>query len=60
MSPLATKLKEECLALLPPTLFFFLMLHLVALLRALMLTGTRITLSTSWQVTLSARLRGKA
>ena len=60
MSALSTKLKEEFLALLPPTLFFFLMLHLVALIRALMLKGTGITLSTSWQVTLSALLLGKA
>ena len=55
------KLKEEFFALLSPTLFFlFLMLHLVALIRALMLTGTGITLSTSWQVTVSALLLGKA
>jgi hypothetical protein len=60
MLSIATKLKEECLALLPPTLFFILMLHLVALIRALMLQGTGITLNTSWQVTVSALLLGKA
>ena len=60
MRSIATKLKEEFLALLPPTLFFVLMLHLVALIRALMLTGTGITLNTSWQVTVSALLLGKA
>jgi len=60
MRSIATKLKEEFFALLPPTLFFFLMLHLVALIRALMLTGTGITLNTSWQVTVSALLLGKA
>ena len=60
MSSIATKLKEEFFALLPPTLFFFFMLHLVALIRSLMLTGTGITLSTSWQVTVSALLLGKA
>jgi len=60
MSKLCTKLQEEFKALLPPALFFFVMLHLVALIRALMLKGTGIALSTSWQVTLSALILGKA
>jgi hypothetical protein len=60
MSKLSTKLKEEFQALLPPTLFFFVMLHLVALIRALMLKGTGIAVSTSWQVTLAALILGKA
>jgi len=60
MSQLSTKLKEEFKALLPPALFFFVMLHLVALIRVLMLKGTGIALSTSWQVTLSALILGKA
>jgi hypothetical protein len=60
MSQLSTKLQEEFKALLPPALFFFVMLHLVALIRVLMLKGTGIALSTSWQVTLSALILGKA
>src|SRR5262245_21191119 len=60
MSKLTTKLQEEFKALLPPTLFFFVMLHLVALMRALMLKGTGIAVSTSWQVTLLALILGKA
>ena len=60
MSKLSTKLKEEFKALLPPALFFFVMLHLIALIRVLMLKGTGIALSTSWQVTLSALILGKA
>lgn len=40
MSKLATKLKEEFEALLPPTIFFFVALHMVALIRVLMLKGT--------------------
>src|SRR5215475_6293900 len=59
MSTLSIKLKEEFIALLPPTLFFFVALHLVALIRVLMLKGTGIALSTSWQVTLSALILGK-
>jgi hypothetical protein len=60
MSKLFTKLQEEFKALLPPTLFFFVALHLVALIRVLMLEGTGITLSTSWQVTVAALILGKA
>ena len=60
MSKLSTKLKEEFAALLPPTIFFFVALHLVALIRVLMLEGTGISLSTSWQVTVSALILGKA
>src|SRR4029453_7371204 len=60
MSKLFTKLQEECKALLPPAIFFFIMLHLVALMRALMLKGTGIAASTPWQVTLSALILGKA
>jgi hypothetical protein len=60
MSKLFTKLQEEFKALLPPTIFFFVALHLVALIRVLMLKGTGIALSTSWQVTVAALILGKA
>jgi hypothetical protein len=60
MSQLSTKLQEEFKALLPPALFFFVMLHLVAFIRVLMLKGTGIAASTPWQVTLSALILGKA
>jgi hypothetical protein len=60
MSKLFTKLTEEFKALLPPTIFFFVALHLVALIRILMLKGTGIALSTSWQVTVAALILGKA
>jgi len=60
MSKLFTKLREELKALLPPTIFFFVALHLVALIRVLMLKGTGIAVSTSWQVTVAALILGKA
>jgi hypothetical protein len=60
MSKFFAKLKEEFQAMLPPALFFFVMLHLVALIRSLMLKGTGIAINTSWQVTLSALILGKA
>jgi hypothetical protein len=60
MSQLSTKLKEEFKALLPPTLFFFVTLHLIALIRVLMLKGTGIAANTPWQATLAALILGKA
>ena len=60
MRKLAMKLKEELEAMLPPTIFFFVALHLVALIRSLMLKGTGIPLSSSLQVTVAALLLGKA
>lgn len=60
MSRLFAKVKEEIGALLPPTLFFFVALHLVALLRALMLEGTGIALGTSASITVAALILGKA
>jgi hypothetical protein len=60
MRRLATKLSEEFAALLPPTIFFLVTLHLVALLRALMLKGTGLAVSTPVQVTLAALILGKA
>jgi len=43
MTKLSTKLKEEFFALLPPTIFFFVALHIVAFVRVLMLKGTGIS-----------------
>ena len=60
MSKLVAKLKEEVEAVLPPTIFFFVALHLVALIRVLMLRGTGIAVSTPLQVTLAALILGKA
>jgi hypothetical protein len=57
---LATKLREEFVALLPPTIFFLVALHLVALIRTLMLKGTGIAVTTPLQVTLAALILGKA
>ena len=42
MKKVFSKLKEEFKAVLPPTIFFFVALHLVALMRVLMLKGTGI------------------
>jgi hypothetical protein len=59
MSKFSEKIKEEFHALLPPTLFFFITLHLIALIRVLMLKGTGIALGTSVSVTIAALVLGK-
>jgi hypothetical protein len=60
MRTLVAKLKEEFEAVLPPTIFFFVALQLVALIRVLMLRGTGIAVSTPVQVALAALILGKA
>jgi hypothetical protein len=60
MSKLVGKIKEEIKAILPPTIFFFVGLHIVLLIRVLMLKGTGIALETSASVTLAALILGKA
>ena len=60
MSKVFEKVKEEVVALLPPTIFFFVTLHLVAVIRVLMLKGTGIPVSTPLQVTIAALVLGKA
>ena len=60
MSKLSAKIKEEFYDLLPPTIFFFIALHMVAIFRVLMLKGTGITLGTSASVTVAALILGKA
>ncbi len=60
MSELATKIKAEFKDLLPPAIFFFVVLHLVAILRILMLEGTGIALGTSASITVGALILAKA
>src|SRR5260370_32355345 len=60
MSKLSTKLKEEFFALLPPTIFFFVALHIVAFVRVLMLKVTGISPLSSMSVAVAALILGKA
>jgi hypothetical protein len=60
MSELSTKINEEIRALIPPTIFFFITLNLVALLRVLMLKGTGIVVTTPLQTAVGALILGKA
>ena len=60
MTQLIHKLREEFYKLLPPTLFFFVVLHIVAFVRVLMLKGTGISAQTSISVAIAALILGKA
>lgn len=60
MSKFSAKVKEEFEALIPPTLFFFVALHLVAIIRSLMLEGAGISLGTSVSVALASLVLGKS
>ena len=54
------KLKEEFLAVLPPTLFFFIALHIVGWVRVLTAKGTGLPVTSSAQIALAALIIGKA
>jgi hypothetical protein len=60
MNKVWAKIKEELMAMLPPTIFFFVALHIIAIIRVLMLKGTGIPLSTSAAVTIAALVLGKS
>jgi hypothetical protein len=60
MNKAAEKLKQEFLAVLPPTIFFFVALHIVGLVRALMTQGTGLPVTSSAQIAIAALILGKA
>src|SRR6266403_4742551 len=60
MTKLSTTLKKEFFELLPPTIFFFVALHIVAFVRVLMLEKTGIAPSSSISIAVAALILGKA
>lgn len=54
------KVKQEFYEILPPTLFFFVALHIVAIVRILMNKGTGISLVTTPSLAVAALIMGKA
>jgi len=54
------KLKEEFLAVLPPTIFFFVTLHIVAAVRLLMAKGTNFQPLSTISIVVAALILGKA
>ena len=60
MTKLFTTLKKEFFELLPPTIFFFVALHIVAFIRVLMLKGTGISPLSTMSIAVAALILGKA
>ncbi len=61
MSKFTATVKHEFFELIPPTLYFFVILHIiVALIRALMTRNTGIDISTTTSVTVGALILGKS
>jgi hypothetical protein len=60
MSKLAKTIKHELAELVPPTIYFFVILHIVAFLRVLMNKNTGIELATTMSITVAALILGKA
>ncbi len=54
------KLKEELVAVVPPTLFFFLALHVVGVIRTLMARGSGYDASSTVAIGVAALILGKA
>jgi hypothetical protein len=55
-----TKLKEEFFKILPPTIYFFVALHIVMFIRVLMLEGTGLSPYSSISIAVAALILGKA
>ena len=60
MSNAGAKIKEEFLKLLPPTLYFFVALHIVAFVHVLIARGSMISPQTTISVGVAALILGKA
>jgi hypothetical protein len=60
MGKVTAKIKEEFLAMIPPTIFFFVALHLVAFVRVLIAKGTGISPLATISIAIAALILGKA
>ncbi|MCU0070198.1 hypothetical protein N8H71_01275 [Pseudomonas koreensis] len=54
------KIKHEFMKVLPPTVFFFVILHIVALIRSLMIKGSGVDLPLSASVLIASLILGKS
>jgi hypothetical protein len=60
MRGMLEKLKEEFFAALPPMIFFFVALHIVAVVRTLMAEGTQLQPAATVSIAVAALILGKA
>lgn len=59
MKNVLLKIKHEAMKAIPPTVFFFVILHIVAAIRALMVKGTGVELPVSASVLIASLVLGK-
>jgi hypothetical protein len=60
MNKVIAKVKEEALAVLPPTIFFFIALHVIAFVRVLISHGTGIAPLSTMSIAVASLILGKA
>ena len=60
MHKILEKLKEEFFAILPPTIFFFVALHIVAFIRVLMTKGSHFEPFSTTSIAIGSLILGKA
>ena len=60
MHKLLAKLKEEFFAILPPTIFFFVALHILTLIRVLMAVGSHFEPLSTMSIAIASLILGKA
>jgi hypothetical protein len=60
MHKIIEKLKEEFFAILPPTIFFFVALHIVTFIRVLMTKGSHFVPLSTMSIAIAALILGKA
>lgn len=60
MVSIASKLEHELMKALPPTIFFFVILHIVAIIRALMIKGSGISVDSTASILLASLVLGKS
>jgi hypothetical protein len=60
MSNLVKTIKHELAEMVPPTIYFFVILHIVAIIRVLMNRGTGIPPATTMSIAVAALILGKA
>jgi len=60
MNAMMNKVKHEFMKVLPPTIFFFVILHIVALIRSLMIKGSGVDLPVSASVLIASLILGKS
>ncbi len=60
MNAMLHTIKHEVMKAIPPTVFFFIILHIVALIRTLMMKGTGVSMPVSTSILIASLVLGKS